>query len=205
MTKKKPEQHKHTWTDPEEEALFEFAGIVAVELSFQTNKVDFCRRVAVMMNDRFQVNHQYVPLDADKVRMKLNRFKGYWEAQPSGSKKMYTSSGGEITGRDQLWTRLFTSSEATGSDAGSKKRKSREDTPKDKESAVKYMLERESSVFARQIFAAALSIPNTVTVFCCLGDYLSRRKHLIDLWKGGCVKVPELEGIPPSLLPADFW
>jgi hypothetical protein len=117
----------------------------------------------------------------------------------------YTSSGGEITGRDQLWTQLFSHSEATCSDAGTKKRKSREDTtPKDKESALKYMVERESSVAARQIFSAALACPNTVSVFYCLDGYLSRRKHLIDMWKAGMVRVPEVEGIHPSLLPADF-
>jgi hypothetical protein len=59
-----------------------------VGLSYQANKREFCRRVAVMMNDHFQVNHQYVPLDATKVRMKLDRFQGYSEVQPSGSKKM---------------------------------------------------------------------------------------------------------------------
>jgi hypothetical protein len=94
----------------------------------------------------------------------------------------YTSSGGEITGHDQLWTQLFSPSEATSSDAGSKKRKSREDTtPKDKESALEYMVERESSVAARQIFAAALACPNTVSVFWCLDGYLRRRQHLIDM------------------------
>jgi len=167
--------------------------------------MEFCKHVAVMMNDRFQANHRHVPLDATKVRMKLDRFQGYWEVQPSGSKKMYTSSGGEITGRDQLWTQLFSHSEATRSDAGTKKRKSREDTtPKDKESALKYMVERESSVAVRQIFSAALACPNTVYVFYCLDGYLSRRKHLIDMWKAGMVRVPEVEGIHPSLLPADF-
>lgn len=117
----------------------------------------------------------------------------------------YTSSGGGITGHDQLWTQLFSPSEATRSDAGSKKRKSREDTtPKDKESALKYMVERESSVAAHQIFAAALACPNTVSMFWCLDGYLSRRQHLIDMWKTGMVRVPEVEGIHPSLLPADF-
>jgi len=50
--------------------------------------MEFCKCVAVMMNDRFQANHRHVPLDATKVRMKLDRFQGYWEVQPSGSKKM---------------------------------------------------------------------------------------------------------------------
>jgi len=43
-----------------------------------------------------------------------------------------------------------------------------------------------------------------LSVFYCLDGYLSRRKHLIDMWKAGMVRVPEVEGIHPSLLPADF-
>jgi len=54
------------------------------------------------------------------------------------------------------------------------------------------------------VFAATLVPQTSLDVFLAMDDYLTRRAHLIDVWKSGVVSVPKLEGIDPSLLPADF-
>lgn len=72
------------------------------------------------------------------------------------------------------------------------------------QAALQYMVQRETSVAARAVFAAALWSDNILDSFVVLPDYASKRTHLIGAWKTGLVRVDELDGTNPKLLPLDF-